>query len=98
MTIDFSEKGKVIISMFDYVEDTVQDLPEFLQSTHNVSTPAADHLFKVNNCTKKKLTEDLSKVFLSLRDKTTVPIKMCTARHADCSGFSMHTCQSTRRG
>ena len=62
ITIDFSEKGKVIISMFDYVEDTVQDLPEFLQSTRDVSTPAADHLFEVNNCATK-LTEDLAKFF-----------------------------------
>ena len=62
MTIDFSEKGKVIISMFNYVEDTVQDLPKFLKSTRNVSTPNADHLFKVNDCAKK-LTEDLAKFF-----------------------------------
>ena len=33
MTIDFSEKKKVIIWMFDYVEDRIQDLPEFLQLT-----------------------------------------------------------------
>ena len=48
MTIDFTEKGKVIISMIDYIEDTVKNLPKFLQSTCVMLTPATYHLFKVN--------------------------------------------------
>ena len=48
--------------MFDYIKDTVQNLPEFLQSTGDVSTPAADHLFEVNECSSK-VSEDLTKIF-----------------------------------
>ena len=62
MTIDFSEKGKFIISMFDYVKETVQNLPEFLQSTRDVSPLPADHFFEVNDCARN-LPEDDAKIF-----------------------------------
>ena len=45
MTIYLSKKNKAIISMFDYVENTIHDFPEFLQSPQKVSTPAANHFF-----------------------------------------------------
>ncbi|VEU33958.1 unnamed protein product [Pseudo-nitzschia multistriata] len=46
MTLDYSESGKVKLSMFDYLEEIIQNLPDSLKGT--AVTPAADHLFKVN--------------------------------------------------
>ena len=48
MTIDYANKGRVCFSMFDYMSDIVDNLPEHLQTNRNTATPAADHLFDVN--------------------------------------------------
>eukprot|EP00957_Ditylum_brightwellii_P086682 6596091-Ditylum_brightwellii.AAC.1 len=41
MTIDFTKKGKVKISMVDYLKEVIEDFPEELSGC--VATPAADH-------------------------------------------------------
>jgi hypothetical protein len=46
MTIDYSMDGKVIIRMEDYSEDMIEELPENMGGS--ASTPAAEHLFQVN--------------------------------------------------
>ena len=52
MTIDFSEPGKVIFSMLEYIERLIADTPADLMKGPNTS-PAANHLFKTNeNATK----------------------------------------------
>ena len=50
MTIDLSRKGKVMISMINYIIRMIKLLPKEMQ--HDIkkgkTTPAADHLFSVN--------------------------------------------------
>jgi hypothetical protein len=56
MEIDFSEKGKVKISMTEYVESMLEVFPEKIKSTDNAVTPASDGLF--NEGQGKKLNEE----------------------------------------
>eukprot|EP00957_Ditylum_brightwellii_P018377 1383697-Ditylum_brightwellii.AAC.1 len=46
MTQDFTKKGKVKISMVDYLKEFIEDFPEELSGC--VATPVADHLFDVD--------------------------------------------------
>ena len=46
MTIDFSQTGKVIFTMDDYVDGVLEDAPSDMSGTS--VTPAARHLFDVN--------------------------------------------------
>jgi Reverse transcriptase (RNA-dependent DNA polymerase) len=46
MRINYSTKGKVRITMFDYVENVLSEAPEDMDGT--ATTPAANHLFEVN--------------------------------------------------
>ncbi|VEU34053.1 unnamed protein product [Pseudo-nitzschia multistriata] len=59
MTIDYSEEGKVKFSMFDYLEEIIQNLPDSLRGT--AVTPAGDHLFKVNDESPKLSQADADK-------------------------------------
>jgi hypothetical protein len=47
ITIDFSEDGKVKIIMEDYIKDMLEELPADMAG--KAATPAADHLFTVND-------------------------------------------------
>ena len=46
MTLDFTLDGKVQVQMFDYIDMTLQELPEDMADKAN--TAALDHLFQVN--------------------------------------------------
>ena len=46
MTLDFSLKGKVQVTMINYIHDMLAKLPADMDGV--ASTPAADHLFQVN--------------------------------------------------
>jgi hypothetical protein len=51
MTIDYSEDGKVKLTMYDYLEDILEESPEDMKGV--TRTVASDHLFTVNpECTK----------------------------------------------
>jgi len=60
MTLDYSTAAKVKISMLDYIERMLGDLPEGMDGT--ATTPAANHLFDVNNAATK-LDHDTSDFF-----------------------------------
>ena len=60
MWLDFSLDGKVQVQMFDYIDNMLGDLPEDMCGM--VSSPAADHLFTVND-TGKKLNRKQSEMF-----------------------------------
>jgi hypothetical protein len=45
MTIDFSVKGKVMITMIDFIEQMLEEIPEDMKGEKQ--SPAQDHLFKV---------------------------------------------------
>jgi hypothetical protein len=58
MDIEYTDKQTVIFTMFDYLEDIIATLPEELRSNRKTTTPAADHLFAVNeNAVKLKMKQ-----------------------------------------
>ena len=44
---NLSEKGKIKFTMYDYINDTIEELPEDTK-TGEAETPAGDHLFITN--------------------------------------------------
>ncbi len=68
MTIDFSKKGKVQVKMVDYVKNMLEDLqePEF---QGEATTPAANHLFEVNEDNPTLLDSDKAEFFHHLTAK-----------------------------
>ena len=64
MTLDFCTKGKVQISMEHYIDMMLQDAPEEMKGT--ATTPAAPHLFKVNNKDPQLLGREKKKIFVHL--------------------------------
>jgi len=46
MQLDFSQEGKVILSMTEYIKNILADAPDDMQGT--ASTPASSHLFDVD--------------------------------------------------
>ena len=60
MWLDYLLDGKVQVQMFNYIDNMLADLPEDMCGM--VTSPAADHLFTVNN-TGKKLTWEQAEMF-----------------------------------
>ena len=52
MTIDYSVKGKVSFSMPQYIEDLLLEYPDSIMKGTS-TTPAANHLFQINENTEK---------------------------------------------
>jgi hypothetical protein len=61
MTIDYSVPGKVKISMDDYVRNLLEEVPEDMNGI--ASSPAAEHLFKINTTNPIKLSEEQAVLF-----------------------------------
>jgi hypothetical protein len=55
MTLDFSLEGKVRITMVDYIQNMLDDLPSDMDG--EAATPAANHLFDVNAATADMLLD-----------------------------------------
>ncbi len=53
MIFDFSEKGKVMVNMIEYIKTIINDFPEEIIETR--ASPAADHLFTVRDETEAML-------------------------------------------
>ena len=64
MTLDFSEKGRVVIRMADYVKTMLNDAPPSMDG--KAATPAATHLFKVNTEDPKVLDKERKDLFVHL--------------------------------
>ena len=62
MQLDFSLAGQVKITMFDYIQEMLEDFHKFDPNKTIPRTPAADHLFKVRD-DKPKLDEQKAQVF-----------------------------------
>ena len=60
MTLDYSTKVKVKISMYDYIDKLLTELPSDMNGS--AKTPAASHLFNVNK-EAKKLQEESAQLF-----------------------------------
>ena len=64
MTLDFSEKGRVMVKMNDYVKNMLNDAPASMDV--KAATPAVAHLFKVNTENPKLLGKDKKDLFVHL--------------------------------
>ena len=62
MQLDFSVAGQVKITMFDYIQEMLEDFHNFDPNKTISRTPAADHLFKVRD-NQPKLDEQKAQVF-----------------------------------
>ena len=70
MTIDFSDAGKVKITMYDYVDEMISELPT--EMIGESATPASSHLFEIreDDDDDQLLTPELSEEFHHLTAKT----------------------------
>ena len=64
MTLDFSEKERVVVKMHNYVKTMLNDAPSSMDG--KAATPAAAHLFKVNTENPKLLNKDKKDLFVHL--------------------------------
>ena len=64
ITLDFRSKGEVQINMEHYIDMMLQHAPEEMKGT--ATTPAASHLFKVNNKDPQFLGAQKKKIFVDL--------------------------------
>ena len=64
MTLDFSEKGRVVVKMSNYVNNMLNDAP--LSMDGKAATPAAGHLFQVNKENLKLLDKERKELFVHL--------------------------------
>jgi hypothetical protein len=74
MTLDHAAKGKVNIKMIDFVEKLLLDLPEEFEG--EAPTPAANHLFAVNEDAPKvdeKRAQFFTPMLLRLCSYASVP-------------------------
>jgi hypothetical protein len=53
MSLDFSHKDAVQVTMYDYIDTMLHDLPPAMDG--EVPTPTASHLFDVNHCSSEML-------------------------------------------
>ena len=64
MTLDFSEKSRVVVKMHNYVKNMLNDAPASMD--RKAATPATAHLFKVNTENPKLLGKDKKELFVHL--------------------------------
>ena len=62
MQLDFSVAGQVKITMFDYIQEMLEDFHKFNPNKNISRKPADDHLFKVKD-DQPKLDEQKAQVF-----------------------------------
>ena len=60
MTLDFSNEGKFIVDMEEYLDEILSELPEDMNGV--ATTPAVDHLFKTRN-SAPKLNKERAELF-----------------------------------
>ena len=92
MILDYSNKGEVIIDMKNYVENIIKSFPDQEAIKKNATTPAAEHLFKVNkNC--KKLDEKRAQIFHNIVAKG---LFVCKRARADIMTTIAFLCTRVR--
>ena len=64
MTLDFSERGRVVVKMYNYVKNMLNDAPASMDG--KVATPTAAHLFKISMENPKLLGKDKKELFVHL--------------------------------
>jgi hypothetical protein len=64
MTLDFSTPGQVMITMIDYIKMICMDLPKDMIGS--AATPAANHLFRIDDENAAPLDKDRADLFIHL--------------------------------
>ena len=64
MTLDFTEKGKVVVKMSNYIKNMLKDAPTSMDG--HATTPAATHLFTINTDNPKLLCKEKKDLFVHL--------------------------------
>jgi len=82
MKIDYCRKGNVTFSMENHIKQILEEAPYDMEGI--AKSPAACHLFNVNDGAKK-LSEEKAH-----GSKTSLPLPENTTRHTDSCSFSMH--------
>ena len=62
MALDYSTRGELKITMYNYIRDIVTDFNQYDPSNNKACTPDANHLFKVQD-DQNKISETLAQVF-----------------------------------
>ena len=79
MIFDFSPKGKVMVTMMEYIKNIIKDFPEEIVGTK--TSPAADHLFTVREPSLTKvLPEEQAMAF----HRTAAQLLFLSARARRC--------------
>lgn len=64
MKLDFSDPGSVKVTMIDYIMMILHDVPKEMRG--KAATPAADHLFRVNQTNPVKLNKEKAESFVHI--------------------------------
>ena len=64
MTLDFSERGWVVVKMSNYMKSMLNDTPASMDG--KAATPAAAHSFKINMEDPKLLSKEKKELFVHL--------------------------------
>ena len=75
MQLDFSVAGQVKITMFDYIQENLEDFHKYDLNKTIYRTPAADHLFKVRD-DQPKLDEQKAQTFHTFTAKALFATKL----------------------
>jgi hypothetical protein len=64
MTLDFSKPGEVTVTVTDYIKDILHDTPTEMR--RSATTPAANHLFQINQVNPIPLEKDKAKIYVHI--------------------------------
>jgi hypothetical protein len=64
MTLDFSKPGEVTVTMIDYIKGILHDAPKEMRGS--AATPAANHLFQVNEVNPIPLGKEQSETYVHI--------------------------------
>jgi hypothetical protein len=91
MKLDFETEGKVVVSMIDYIKTMLDEAPDDMDG--EAATPAAKHLFEVNDNNPVKLTKAESGIVSSFGSKAIISMQTCPTGYPNCSCVFMYPCQ-----
>ena len=96
ITIDFTNTGKVKITMYNYVDEMISKLPTIIIGES--ATPATNYLFEIrdDNDADQLLIPELSEEFHHLVAKT-ISIQAGTIQPTDCCSISHHKSEITQQ-
>ena len=91
MVLNYSEKGKIVVDMSDYIKDMLEEFPVKFKDKEKVATPAADHLFKAGKGRRLEMQLVRAETFHMIVCKRTVHIKVSMTRYTSDDRIIMYT-------